>query len=236
MIPLRIFIGYDSREPLAFLVLCHSILRQASGPVSITPLYQPALRRRRLYMRPRTDLESTEFSLTRFLVPSLCGYGDYAIFMDCDMLCRGDVYELVKIAKADQHRCVWVAKHDYTPKTDTKFLDQVQTPYPRKNWSSVMVFRNKFCDKLTDAYVNGATGLELHQFEWAGHDRNIGDLPLEWNWLVGEYAPNPDAKLLHYTLGGPWFREYQHCDHADLWFEEMDLAIPSINLTKEEVG
>ena len=233
MKPLSVFIGYDSQEPLAFHVLSHSIMRHASGPVSIVPLYQPALRAKRLYWRERGPTESTEFSLTRFLVPSLCGYGDYAVFMDCDMLCQGDVYELVKIARQDELRAVWVAKHDYTPKTERKFLDQVQTQYPRKNWSSVMVFRNKFCEKLTEGYVNTATGLELHQLVWAGADQNIGSLPLEWNFLVGEEnQSDKDPKLIHYSMGGPWFREYQFCQYAKEWFAELDLAVPSMNVPK----
>ena len=232
MKPLAIYIGYDPQEVLAYHVLVQSILTHASGPVSITPLVQGSLRQAGLYTRERGKTESTEFSLTRFLVPSLCGYGDYAIFMDCDMLCQGDVYELVKLAKADELRAVWCAKHDYTPSTMLKMQHQSQTMYPRKNWSSVMVFRNKFCDRLTPAYVNTASGLDLHRMVWAGAEQNIGTLPLEWNWLVGEYAPNPDAKLLHYTLGGPWFRDYQFCDHHREWFTMLDKAFPTLNLPK----
>lgn len=230
--PLNIFIGYDSQEVTAYHVLAHSILRQASGPVSITPLKIESLRASGLYTRERGKTESTEFSLTRFLVPYLSNYSDYSLFLDCDMLCQGDVSELFQLAKHDELRAVWCVKHDYTPSTASKFLNQPQTRYPRKNWSSVMLFRNKFCDKLTPAYVNTASGLDLHRMVWAGRDENIGTLPPEWNWLVGEYTPNPDAKLLHYTLGGPWFRDYQFCDHADRWFQEMDLVFPSLNMPK----
>jgi hypothetical protein len=230
--PLAIYIGYDPAETIAYHVLCHSIMRHASGPVSITPLIQSQLRQAGLYTRERGKTESTEFSLTRFLVPALSGYGDYSIFMDCDMLCQGDVYELVKLAKADELRAVWCAKHTYTPSSALKMQAQEQTVYPRKNWSSVMVFRNKYCEKLTPAYVNTASGLDLHRMVWAGVDQNIGELPLEWNWLVGEYAPNDDAKLLHYTIGGPWFWDYRNTTHCDRWFKELDLAFPTINLPK----
>jgi hypothetical protein len=114
-----------------------------------------------------------------------------------------------------------------------KMDNQVQTMYPRKNWSSVMVFRNKFCEKLTPQYVNTATGVELHRMEWAGSDpRNIGALPKVWNWLVEEYEPNAEAKLLHYTLGGPWFFDHRNCDHAGLWHKELDLAFPSLNMPR----
>jgi hypothetical protein len=122
-------------------------------------------------------------------------------------------------------------QHDYTPKTMLKMDNQVQTMYPRKNWSSVMVFRNKFCEQLTPEYVNKASGVELHRMEWAGpNPKNIGNLPKTWNWLVEEYEPNPEAHLLHYTLGGPWFFNHRHCDHANLWYQELDLAIPSVGL------
>ena len=232
--PLQLYIGFDSRESTAYHVLCHSLLRHASGPISITPLVQHSLRQRGLYTRERGKTESTEFSMTRFLVPYLSEYGGYSIFMDCDMLCTGDVYELLKIAKLDEkkndYRAVWCVKHDYTPKTKLKMDNLQQTMYPRKNWSSVMVFRNKFCEALTPQYVNTAGGLELHRMHWAGEERNIGSLPKEWNWLVDEYEHNDEAKLYHYTLGGPWFRNHQFCDHADLWYKEEGLAFPSQNV------
>lgn len=233
---LKIFIGYDAQEPLAYHVLCHSILTRASGPVSFTPLIRSALTD--CYQRQRGPLESTDFSMTRFLVPHLCKYGDFAIFMDCDMLCQGDIYEALRVAKEDKElRAVWVAKHNYIPSTARKFLNQPQTTYFRKNWSSFMIFRNKFCERLTPLYINNAQGLDLHRFAWTTDDA-IGELPLEWNWLVGEYEKNPKAKMLHYTLGGPWFRDYQFCDHAELWFKELDLAFPTLNLPKpvEVVG
>lgn len=235
MKPLKVFIGYDSRESVAYHVACSSIIRHASGPVSITPLVQSQLREKGLYTRERGKTESTEFSMTRFLVPYLCGYGDWAIFMDCDVVVQGDVYELWNIARQDyrknDYRAVWCVQHDYTPNSKLKMDNQVQTMYPRKNWSSVMVFMNKFCDRLTPAYVNQASGTDLHRMVWAGEDpRNIGHLPKEWNWLVGEYEPNAEAKLLHYTLGGPWFFNHRNCDHANIWYRELDLAFPSLNM------
>ncbi len=235
MTPMKIFIGWDSREPTAYHVLVNSIMRHASGPVSITPLVQSQLREAGLYTRARDPLESTEFSLTRFLVPYLSAYGDYSLFLDSDMLCRGDVYELLKIARKDELRALWCVQHDYVPATTKKFLDQQQTVYPRKNWSSVMLFRNKFCEKLTPQYVNTASAMELHQLTWAGVEQNIGKLPVTWNHLVGEYDPDPKAKLLHYTIGGPWWRNFQFCDHAQDWFSELDLAFPSLNVPKPEV-
>ena len=172
-----------------------------------------------LYTRSRGPTESTEFSLTRFIVPALSGYRGWSIFMDCDMLCRTDIAELAAHAERAGDKAVLVCKHSYVPKTERKFIDQVQTKYPRKNWSSVMLFNNARCTALTPHYVNSASGLDLHRFAWAD-DSQIGELPLEWNWLVGEYKHNPDAKIVHFTIGGPYFEEYRGCDYAEEWFEE----------------
>ena len=214
---LPIYIGYDPNETVAYHTLAHSILRRSSIPVTIAPLMRSQLQG--LYTRPRGATESTEFSLTRFLVPALSQYRGWSLFMDCDMLCRADVAELASLTESAGDKAVLVCQHDYVPKTERKFLDQVQTRYPRKNWSSLMLFNNARCAALTPQYVNGASGLELHRFAWLD-DALIGDLPLEWNWLVGEYAHNPDAKIVHYTIGGPYFEEYRGCDYAEEWFEE----------------
>jgi hypothetical protein len=218
MQPLRIFIGYDSREPVTYHVAAHSILTRASGPVGIIPLVQSQLRAAGLYTRARGPTEATEFSMTRFLVPYLSGYEGVSIFMDCDMLCRADIYDL-PVRSLDLPP-VAVCEHNYTPRDAIKMDGQVQTTYPRKNWSSLIVFNNERCQALTPEYVNSASGLDLHRFNWLGDYAPIGSLLLEWNWLVGEYEPNPNAKMLHYTNGGPWFRDYQNCDHADLWRAE----------------
>jgi hypothetical protein len=146
------------------------------------------------------------------------------MFLDCDMLALTDVYELVAYGLAYPDKAVLVAQHNYKPKTETKFLGQTQTFYEKKNWSSVMVFNNAKCSALTPEYVNTATGLDLHRFRWL-HDKEIGSIPLEFNWLVGEYEPNPNAKILHYTLGGPYFDDYKNCDHAKEWFEERDAML-----------
>jgi hypothetical protein len=216
---LRIFIGYDPVEAVAFHTLSHSIQRRASVPVSIAPVMQSQLRG--LYTRPRGPTESTEFSLTRFLVPALSEYRGWSVFMDCDMLCRVDVAQLEAEIERQKDRAVLVCQHDYVPRTERKFLGQVQTKYPRKNWSSLMVMNNERCRALSPDYVNAASGLELHRFAWL-RDDEIGALPLEWNWLVGEYDYSPAAKLVHYTLGGPFFDAYRNCDYADEWFAEQE--------------
>lgn len=216
---LNVYIGYDPNESVAFYTLAHSILRRASIPVAIAPLMRTQLQG--VYTRARGPTESTEFSLTRFLVPYLSGYAGWSLFMDCDMLCRADIGELAAQIDRQPDKAVLVCKHEYVPRTERKFLDQVQTKYARKNWSSLMLFNNARCRALTPAYVNSAPGLDLHHFSWTD-DASIGGLPLEWNWLVGEYQRASNAKIVHYTLGGPYFEAYRDCDYAAEWFAEFE--------------
>jgi hypothetical protein len=219
---LNIFIGYDTREADAFRTLEHSIRRRASVPVSVAPVKLRDVQERGLYTRQRGPTESTEFSLTRFLVPALSGYKGWSVFMDCDMLCRTDVAGLAAEIAKQPDKALLVCKHDYTPSPERKFLNQVQTAYPRKNWSSVMAMNNERCRALTAQYVNTASGLDLHRFNWLKGDDEIGELALAWNWLVGEYTYNAGAKIAHFTRGGPWFPEYRNSDYAGEWFEEFE--------------
>jgi len=218
---LNIFIGWDSRETVAYHVLAHSIIRRASIPITIFPLSLTSVAG--IYKRNRGPTESTEFALTRFLVPYLMNYRGMAVFMDCDMIFQADIAELVRDINKVPFKPVYVCKHSYRSKVSQKFLGQKQTNYPRKNWSSLMVFNSQHftAQRLTPEYVNKTSGLDLHRFAWLD-DREIGALGLEWNWLVGEYQPNSKAKVLHYTLGGPWFEEYKDCGNADLWFREKN--------------
>jgi hypothetical protein len=219
MNPLRVFLGYDSREPTAWHVLAHSILRRASRPVSITPLALNQLAGW-LYTRERTSKESTEFSFTRFLVPYLSGFTGTSIFMDSDMLAFTDLWEVH--TRINWSAAVWVVKHDYTPQTDTKMWGAVQTAYPRKNWSSFVVFNNARCRALTPEYVNRASGLELHRFKWL-HDAEIGALPKAWNYLVGETnQADPPHAIVHFTNGTPCLPGYETCEYAKEWFAERD--------------
>jgi hypothetical protein len=218
---LKLFVGYDSRESEAYDVFVHSVTRLASKPITIIPLRQDWLREMGLYTRPEAEPAATQFSFTRFLVPFLSNYEGTSIFADCDMLAQTDIWEV--LAYADPQYAVSVCKHDYEPKTAMKMDGQAQVKYPRKNWSSFMVFNNASCRVLSPDYVNRVTGRELHQFYWlgSGPESRVGALPLDWNWLVDEYEQNPTARVLHYTLGGPWFAETKNCDHADLWLQEQ---------------
>lgn len=212
---IRVFIGYDSHEVAAYHVLAQSILHHASEPVTIAPVKRSLLEKGRHYMRPRGASESTEFSMSRFIVPHLCGYSGFALFIDCDMMFRDDIAKLW--ALRDGSKSVMVVKHDYAPKSAMKMRGAMQLVYPKKNWSSVMLFSCGLCGTLTPDYVNEASGLELHQFKWT-QDELIGELPATWNHLVGEYDYDPDAKLVHWTLGGPWWSEFSDVEYADEWF------------------
>jgi hypothetical protein len=198
---------------VAYHALCQSILDRASAPVRFTPVSLRNLGA--VFTRPQNALSSTEFSFSRFLTPYLSGYQGWSLFMDCDMLARADVAALFGLA--DDRYAVMVCQHDYTPVDEIKFEGHVQTRYAKKNWSSVMLFNNARCRALTPDFVNTASGLELHQFKWLASDDEIGALPLEWNWLVGEYPFNPDARIAHFTRGGPYFPAYAASDYADEW-------------------
>jgi len=211
---INVFIGYDSKERVAYNVLSHSIIQNSTKPVAITPIALNNIKDD--FVRERNNLSSTEFSFSRFIIPHLMNYRGWALFMDCDMLMFEDIAELWRLR--DDKYAVQVCKHDYTPKNTTKFLGQTQTAYPKKNWSSFMLMNCAKCSALTPDYVNSATGLELHQFKWLEGDHLIGDLPLEWNWLVGEYDHKEDVNNVHFTEGGPWFKEYKDVDYSQDWF------------------
>jgi hypothetical protein len=218
---IHIYIGYDAREAVAFSVLSYSIQARASAPVSIAPLMLSQLKG--MLTRERHPLQSTDFSFSRFLTPHLSGYTGWSVFMDCDMLMLDDIAGLVRLC--DDRYAVMVVKHDHVPKETTKFLGEPQSKYEKKNWSSVMLFNNARCRALTPDYVNKASGLELHQFKWLGNDELIGALPDRWNHLVGYNKPRPDAALVHYTLGGPYFPEFKNCEYSKEWFAERDAML-----------
>ena len=230
MQPLKIFIGYDAVESISWHVLVHSIIKHSTIPVSIIPVALNNLQG--VLKRERDPKQSNEFSFSRFLAPYLAGYEGHAIFMDCDMMFRVDVAELIEsIGKGD--KAVYVVKHDYTPSETVKYLGNVQHVYPRKNWSSFVVWNcghpsNK---AVTPEFVNTATGLELHRFTWL-EDDEIGELDVRWNWLVGDYKDPPaDVKNVHWTIGGPYFNEYKDVDFAEEWFAERDETVYCKQLT-----
>jgi hypothetical protein len=218
---IRVFIGYDAREAVAFSVLAYSIHARSSQPVAVAPLMLSQLES--VLTRSRHPLQSTDFSFSRFLVPYLSGYEGWSAFMDCDMLMRDDIAKLW--ALRDERFAAQVVKHDHRPRERIKFLGQAQTTYEKKNWSSVMLFNNARCRTLTPEYVNSASGLELHQFKWLDDQGLIGDLPARWNHLVDYDPPTQEVSLAHFTIGGPYFAEYAACAFADEWRAERDAML-----------
>ena len=216
MIP--VFVGYDPREAIAYHTFCNSVLRRSSEPVSFVPLAQNILG-----MGQRDG--ATQFTYSRFLVPWLMRYQGWAIYADGDMVCLDDVAKLWAL-RDSFGKALHVVKHDYQTKAHRKFLGNENRDYPRKNWSSLILWNcgHFTAQRLTPQYVEKSTGEHLHRFEWV-RDEEIGELPVEWNWLAGEYPENKDAKLIHYTLGTPCFEEYSESDHAENWMLESELAM-----------
>jgi lipopolysaccharide biosynthesis glycosyltransferase len=212
-------VGYDPREAVAYHTCVNSIIRQASQPVAIVPL---ALNLFTDYTETHTD-GSNQFIYSRFLVPHLMGYQGWAIFIDGDMIVRDDNVKLCNLQQNNKN--VMEVKHDYKTKMTEKYLGAKNENYPRKNWSSVILWNcgNHPNRRLTPEFIEKSTGAELHRFTWIEDDR-IGELPPEWNWLPDEYGVNPDAKLLHYTLGTPCFHEFATTPQGDEWHREHMLA------------
>jgi len=214
---MKIFVGYDSREQIAYDVCEYSILKHNKN-AKVIPLKQDELREQKLYWRDVDPLSSTEFTFTRFLVPHLCDYKGWAIFVDCDFLFECNLEEI--FAQADDRYAVMVVKHDYSPPEGNKMDGKRQMPYPRKNWSSMILWNCGHINnqKLTPELVNTETGQFLHRFTWL-KDEMIGELSHHYNWLVGHYHEPKDGKpkAIHYTEGGPWFDNYKHCEYGYHW-------------------
>jgi hypothetical protein len=210
----KVFVGWDSREDIAYEVLKHSIHKHNPN-VEVIPLKQYELREQGLYWREHDNKGSTEFTITRFLVPFLSGYKGHSLFMDCDMIAREDITNILEdMPFKSKVSCV---QHDYSPKSIMKMDGKMQHVYPRKNWSSVMLFNNAGCQTLTPEVVNSESPMYLHRMLWANEE--IGELPPKWNNLAGYY--DLEDGIVHYTDGGPWFKEYRDCPHADLWKNEL---------------
>mgnify|MGYP003667687008 FL=1 len=224
--PLKIFIGYDSREDIAYQTAKLSIEKHASVPVEIIPLKLKWLKKSGVYTRPVDKLASTEFTFTRFLIPHLTEFKGWALFIDCDFIFLEDVAKL--FAQTKDEYAVMCAQHDYTPAEGTKMDGQQQHQYPRKNWSSMMMINCSHPSNavVTNDFVNNVykTGAYFHRFSWL-NDEEIGKLSHEWNWLVEWYKAPKDGtpKALHYTEGGPWFKEYQNCEYAVEWYKIKNL-------------
>jgi len=219
----KVYVGYDTREDIAWQVCRHSLERHKSRDLEVYPLKQSSLRELGLYTRPVDANATTEFSLTRFLTPFLADSDGWSIFVDCDFVYTRDIYELLD--GLDKSKAVHVVQHDYSPSQTIKMDGKQQTVYPRKNWSSFIVFNgaHEAVKSLTPRVINSASPAFLHRFSWISDDSLIGNVNLEWNFLEGEYPrPEKTPAAVHYTNGGPWFENWQNVDFADLWLAERD--------------
>jgi len=224
----KMYVGYDSREDIAWQIARYSANRHMSQPIEIYPLKQHSLRELGLYSRPHDKTSSTEFSLTRFLTPYLAAHDGWTIFVDCDVLFTRDLNEVFE--GLDPSKALYCVQHVYTPANMIKMDGKEQTVYPRKNWSSFMIFNgaHPHVKALTPTVVNAASPAWLHRFQWTS-DENIGELGQEWNFLEGEYRkPEKLPANIHFTNGGPWFEHWQNVDFADLWRAEHDAYVLSL--------
>lgn len=230
---MTVYMGWDPREKIAYDVARYSILRRSSSPKSVQvlplELNKPAIKD--ILTRPIEFKDgklwcpiseapmATEFAISRFCVPFLKNNG-WALFCDCDILCLTDIKEIFDLA--DEKYAVMVVKHNHNPSETLKMDNQIQTTYSRKNWSSVILWNcghpsNK---KLTLENLNTWPGRDLHAFKWLNDDE-IGELPPEWNFLVGVTPEIESPKILHYTLGGAWFKDWKINDYDKIWLSEL---------------
>lgn len=235
-----VWIGFDPNEADAFAVARASVRANLLHHIPVFGLELSALREAGLYTRETTIRDgrlfdvisdkpmSTEFAISRFLVPYLARQGlsirqqaGWTLFVDADVLVRRSLLQLDTFL--DSKYAVMVVKHNFDPPEGTKMDGQAQLPYMRKNWSSVMLFN---CDhpankKLTPELVNSVPGRDLHQFTWL-RDDEIGELSPEWNFLVGHHrADQWNPSIVHFTEGVPRIKGYENCDFAPEWRAQL---------------
>lgn len=214
MTPLPIYVGFDQREAVAYHTFCQSVLERSSVPVAFVPLAAHAVGG--VMRRELPHDGSNAFTYSRFLVPHLQRHSGWALFADGDMVCNADVAALFE--RADDQFAAMVVPHDYRTKHPTKYLGAANPDYPRKNWSSLVLWNCSHPSNawLTPAEVARRPGSFLHRFQWL-EASEVGALPATWNWLSMEQEPNPTAALHHQTVGCPAFSDYATCDDSDRW-------------------
>jgi lipopolysaccharide biosynthesis glycosyltransferase len=211
---IKIVVGFDQREAIAYHTFSQSVLEKSSLPVLFLPLSINTLKG---YKETHND-KSNDFVYSRFLTPYLHNFEGWAIFADGDMVCQSDIKELWDLR--DETKALQVVMHDYKTKFNQKYLGNTNENYPRKNWSSLILWNCSHPKHkvLTPDFISSQTGKYLHRFSWLD-DEDIGELPIDWNWLAIEYPNNPKAKIIHYTLGTPCFKDYRNTEMAVTWHE-----------------
>lgn len=214
---LKLIVGFDQREALAYHTFCQSVIEKTSRPIAFIPLADNAMP---FYEESHQD-GSNKFIYSRFLTPYLCNFSGLAVFADGDMICRSDISTLYELF--DPEKAVQVVKHEYSTKYPKKYFGNKNENYPRKNWSSVILWN---CEHpahrcLTPEFIRGQPGSFLHRFSWL-QDELIGELPMEWNWLASEYEDNPAAKLIHYTVGTPCIDGFESAEMSEYWWQTYE--------------
>lgn len=212
----NVFVGYDEKQNIAFEVCKKSILAHSSVDVEINKINCNTVSG---YQRVLDPLASTPFTYARFYVPLINNYKGCSIFCDGDFLFLDDIKKLIQLY--DPSYAVQVVKHDYQPTKSIKMNNKIQTMYPRKNWSSLILWNNSHPKhkQLTLELLNSSTGSFLHQFKWL-EDDEVGNISYEWNWLVGWYEEmiTLQPRALHFTEGGPWLKSVEN-KYDDIWVD-----------------
>lgn len=227
--PLRVYIGYDHREKLAYDVAAKSAREFGC---EVTPIYEDRLRMAGLLTRP-TDrrgnqqwdfnsnaAQSTDFAVSRFWA-FLLAHDGWVLFTDCDVVFLADPHEIEELR--DPSKAVMCVKHEPMKLGSTKMDGQVQTAYYRKLWSSVMYINasHPAHRRLNITMLNQWPGRDLHAFKWL-HDDEIGELPQRWNYLVGLTHAPADPVIAHFTEGGPWLQNWEPRETDDLWLRASE--------------
>jgi len=207
-------VGFDQREAVAYHTFCQSVLEKTTVPVQFIPLASNAL----FFYNENHKDGSNSFIYSRFLTPYICDFNGFAVYADGDMILNTDISELMPLF--DNTKAVQVVKHDYQTKRAVKYFGNENKNYPRKNWSSMVIFNCQHPSNrvLTPQFIQDHDGAFLHRFQWL-QDSEIGELDIKWNYLAIEYEPSIDAKLIHYTLGTPCLKDFKHTEMSEIWWE-----------------
>jgi hypothetical protein len=220
---ITIVVGFDQREAIAYHTFCQSILEKSTIPVQFVPLAINSL----LFYNEKHSDGSNKFIYSRFLTPFLCDFKGFAVYADGDMICNTDISELANLF--DTSKAVQLVKHNYKTKRSIKYFGNKNQNYPRKNWSSLVVFNCQHPANrvLTPKFIQEHDGTFLHRFQWL-QDDEIGELDSTWNYLAIEYKPRKDAKLIHYTLGTPCLIDFKDAEMSEIWWKTYSRAIEGL--------
>ena len=225
-----LIVGFDQKEAVAYHTFVQSVIENASNPVRFMPLNMKSLKE---YSEKHND-GSNEFIYSRFLVPHLMNFKGWAIYVDGDMICVEDIKKLWDLR--DEKYAVQVVQHDYQTKVKKKYWGNKNENYPRKNWSSVVIWN---CEHekhkiLSPNFIQNQTGSFLHRFHWLNDDE-IGDIDKKWNWLAMEYEEKKGINLIHYTIGTPCFKEYSNEAFSSYWNKSFSNSLDGY-YKKENLG